>query len=289
MPLKMKHNLIMYTVLKKAYLALLVLGIFALSACNGKKDKNSSDKKTVIQTSDTLSELIMDTTETNTTPTEEMTLEERMRLDRIHHNKKLYNEALKVHDPYTQLVATMQLMIDDTAKKRPYLDTLASLYAQLGMMQPAIKMADKVLALDPSNRNALEIKAGSSMGMGNSKDAIAVNKKLYRQTSDVKYLFAIAQLQFDAQDLKGLEQTLKDIEKHPNLSKAKLEMQTDQPGKLQNVAADAVLAYLKGLIALSKNELAMAQVQLHNAVRIAPNFVLANRYLEMLTKPKQTP
>jgi hypothetical protein len=262
-----------------------------LLSCNPKNNSNNNNNNnnTAAAPHEADTSAVFGSQPDNTVPDENMSVEERSRQERIAHFTKVYKEALRAGDPYTQLIATYNLMADDTTRVRPYIDTLTSLYARLNMAGPATKMADRVLAFDPSNKTALEIKASGSLGMGNAKDASATNRKLYRQTKDVKYLFAIAEMQFEGQDLNGLDKTVKEIEAVPNLANQKIDMQTDQPGATQKIPASAALEYLKGLIALSKNELAMAQLHLNKAVRISPNFVLAKRYLDAMLQQQKTP
>jgi hypothetical protein len=274
----------------------LLAGACLFSACTGNNSNNNNNNNNTAAVNNTAQNPAASDTASvfgnaavKSGATADASASEQSRLERIAHYQKVYKEALKADDPYTQLIATYNLMADDTTKVRPYIDTLTSLYARLNMAGPAMKMADRVLALDPGNKTALEVKAGASVGVGKAQDAMATNQKLYRQTKEVKYLFAIAEMQFEGQDLNGLDKTVKQIEGVPNLANQHLDMQTDQPGQTQKIPGTAALEYLKGLISLGKNEAAMAEIHLHKATQISPNFVLAQRYLDAMQQQQKSP
>jgi tetratricopeptide (TPR) repeat protein len=267
---------------------IIIAAAVLLQACKNNNNNNTSPAvKTQAPANDTSS--VFGNAPAKSVDTAHLSPAGLARQERISHYQKVYKEALKAGDPYTQLIATYNLMADDSGKQRPYIDSLSSLYARLNMAGPAMKMADRVLALDPRNKLALEIKAGASVGVGKAADAISTNRKLYQQTKDVKYLFAIAEMQLQSQDLNGLDKTVNQIAAVPNLSKQYLEMQSQQPGQTQKIPGNAVLEYLKGIIALAKNEKAMAEIHLHKAVQISPKFAMAQGYLDAMAQQSNMP
>ena len=196
--------------------------------------------------------------------------------ERIAYNKRIYKEALANSDAYTQLSAVYGLMADDTVNRKAYLDTLASLYSRLSMAEPAAKLSERILAADPSNKKALELK---SMLSRKPEDALNAARRLYEQTKDVKYLFQIAQMQLEAGKVKDYDKTIETLEKNPKLDKETIPMQTGQGGT-QEVPARAVLTYMKAMPSIQEKDYVTAENMLRNALRIYPDFVMAKYYLD---------
>jgi tetratricopeptide (TPR) repeat protein len=224
-------------------------------------------------------------TKSTTVNTEKNSLDN-IRKERIAHNQKIFDEASAYGDSYVALNATYNLLADDSANSAKYLDTISALYVRLSLVGPAMKVAEKILEKDPTNEKMLDLKANAQMSMGNTNEAMNINRKLYEKDKKLKYLFQIASVQLNSRNFKDLDATISQIEKHPDLSKDSLEVPTDVPGQVQKVPCRAAVAYLRGVVAGEKQNFPEAKKKFKQAVSIYPQFVMAKRYLEMLNNPQ---
>lgn len=206
-------------------------------------------------------------------------LEDQIRKERIEHSKLVFDKALKVGDNITELSMAYSLMVDDSANALKYMDTAAAIYERVNMMPPALKMADMILAKDPTNEKMLELKSVGSASKGNGKEAIDINRKLYEREHKVKYLFNIASVQLGEKNWPALEATLKEAENSPNIDKDSFEVSDPTTGAVQMVPNRAALSYVRGLEAGQKNDIGGAMRQFGQCLKIYPNFTMAKRYI----------
>ncbi|MGZ5304554.1 MAG: hypothetical protein ACXWDO_10610 [Bacteroidia bacterium] len=205
-----------------------------------------------------------------------------IRKERMSHNQRIFNEASANGDDYVALNATYAMMADDSANTSKYLDTISALYVRLNLVGPAMKVADKILAIDPDNEKMLDLRANAQMSMGNTAEAMNLNRKLYEKEKKLKYLFQIASVQLSSRNFKDLEATLAQIDKHPDLNTDSLEVPTDVPGQLQKVPSKAAVAYVRGVVAGEKQNFPEAKRKFKQALGIFPKFTMAQKYLEMI-------
>jgi tetratricopeptide (TPR) repeat protein len=219
-------------------------------------------------------------------------LEDQVRKERIEHSKKVFDKALKAGDNITELNMAYSLMVDDSANALKYMDTAAAIYERVNMIPPALKMADMILAKDPTNEKMLELKSMGSANKGNHQEAIDINRKLYEREHKVKYLFNVASVQIDQKDWKSLEGTLKEIESSPNIDKDSFTTTDPNTGSVQMVPNRAALAYIRGLEAGEKKDFAGAMRYFGQSLKIYPDFIMAKRYImaiEQASKQGQQP
>ncbi len=202
--------------------------------------------------------------------------------ERLAYNTRIYKEAAANGDDYVALNATYAMMADDTANTKKYLDTISAIYVRLNMVGPAMKVADKILANDPDNEKMLDLRANAQMSMGNTNEAMNINRKLYEKDKKLKYLFQIASVQLSSRNFKDLEATLAQIDKHPDIDKDSLDVPTDVPGQIQKVPSRAAVAYVRGVVAGEKQNFAESKKKFKQAVSIYPKFNMAQKYLEMI-------
>lgn len=217
-----------------------------------------------------------------TTAGNDKTANDAYRKERIAHNQRIYKEAASNGDDYVALNATYALMADDTANSAKYLDTISAIYVRLNLVTPAMKVADKILERDPDNEKMLDLRANAQMSMGNTAEAMNINRKLYEKDKKLKYLFQIASVQLSSRNFKDLEATLAQIDKHPDLNTDSLEVPTDVPGQLQKVPSKAAIAYVRGVVAGEKQNFPEAKKKFKQAIAIYPKFTMAQKYLEMI-------
>ncbi|RYD80825.1 MAG: hypothetical protein EOP53_07510 [Sphingobacteriales bacterium] len=225
-------------------------------------------------------------TKTDGANTKTVSAGDEIRKERLAFNQRIFNEASANGDAYVALNATYAMLADDTGNTSKYLDTLSALYVRLNLVGPAMKVADKILVRDPDNEKMLDLRANAQMSMGNTGEAMNINRKLYEKDKKLKYLFQIASVQLSSRSFKDLEATLSQIEKHPDLNTDSLEVPTDQPGQVQKVPSKAAVAYVRGVVAGEKQNFPEAKRKFKQAVSIFPRFTMAQKYLEMLNNPQ---
>ena len=210
-----------------------------------------------------------------------------VKAERIAHNKAVYDMAAKVHDNYTQLNALYNIMADDTTNSLRNMDSIAELYLKLNMGTPALKMSEKILAREPGNEKMLELKAEGDMSMGKGEEALNINRQLYDKTKKIKYLFNIANVQLQANNMKDLHQTLDKIKATPAYETDSIEVADNQTGTLQKVPAPAVMSYVEAMLAYRSKDVKGMYAKLKQAVTIFPDYINANRDIQAIMQQSQ--
>jgi len=195
--------------------------------------------------------------------------------------------AVKVHDNYTQLNALYNIMADDSSENLKNMDSIAEIYLRINMGMAALKMSEKILVKDPENEKMLELKAEGSVGQGKDAEALNINRKLYEKTKKIKYLFNIANVQLEANNMKDLDQTLDHIKTSPGYQKDTIEVADNQSGRLQKVPAPAAMAYMEAMIGYQKKDIKEMFTKLKQAVAIFPDFINANRAIQAIMQQQQ--
>lgn len=212
-----------------------------------------------------------------------------VKLERIAHNKKVYDMASKVHDSYTELNALYNIMADDTTNSLNNMDTIAQIYLKLNMGVPAMKMAEKILERQPENEKMLELKGEGDMSLGKFEEALNINRKLYDKTKKLKYLFDIANVQLQQGNMKDLNETIDKIKSNPDYQKDSIDVADNQSGTLQNVPAPAVMSYVEAMLCYRNKDIKGMYSKLKQAVTIYPDYINANRDIQAILQQSQKP
>lgn len=223
----------------------------------------------------------------NTTVTDATDSKKPEQIERINHNKKVYEMALAVHDNYTELNALYNIMADDTTNSMNNMDSIAQIYLRLNMGVPALKMAEKILEKQPENEKMLELKGEGDMSQGKFEEALNINRKLYDKTKKLKYLFDIANVQLQKGNMKDLNETLDKIKSNPDYEKDSIDVADNQTGMLQNVPAPAVMSYVEAMLAYRNKDIKTMYAKLKQAVTIFPDYINANRDIQAILQQSQ--
>lgn len=210
-----------------------------------------------------------------------------VKMERIDHNKRVYEMAAKVHDSYTELSALYNIMADDTTNNLRNMDSVAEIYLKLNMGLPAMKMAEKILEKEPENEKMLELKAEGDMGFAKYDEALNINRKLYDKTKKLKYLFDIANVQLQQGKMKDLDQTLNSIKSSPDYQTDSINVADNQSGTLQNVPAPAVMSYIEAMLSYRNKDIKGMYSKLKQAVTIFPDYINANRDIQAILQQNQ--
>lgn len=195
---------------------------------------------------------------------------------------ELYRNAIELGDANTAIMALHELIVRDTVKTH-YYDSLAQLYFESWQPDAALLAAEKVLEKDPENDRLLEIAAEADQYMGNSTQAVNRFKKLYSRTGKPRYLYRIAADQFAREDFKAGKATVDSIMNHPQLDQDTIQLFYGQ-GQGQSVPMKAAVYNLQGYLQAREGKFATALKSYEQALKVAPDFVLAQRNIEELRK-----
>ena len=210
-----------------------------------------------------------------------------VKMERIAHNKRVYDMAAKVHDNYTELNALYNIMADDTSNSLKNMDSVVEIYRKLNMGIPAVKMAEKILEKEPENEKMLELEAEGDMGFAKYDEALNINRKLYDRTKKLKYLFDIANVQLQQGKMKDLDQTLNSIKSSPDYQTDSIDVADDQSGTLQNVPAPAVMSYIEAMLCYRNKDRIGMFTKLKQAVTIFPDYINARRDIQAILQQNQ--
>lgn len=206
------------------------------------------------------------------------------------HDKAVLARAEIMKDPYTAIYAMNSLLVYDSTNIK-YLDSLAKLYAKMGMLDQSMKLVPKVLAKKHDDVKMLEIQASGEMALGHSDKAIEISNKLYDKTNMPKYLFNIAGIQLqshpESHDYTEIEKILAKIEANPNYLKDSASMQTDAPSQMQKVPLTAAVTYIRGVMDAQNQKYNTAMQKFEAALKIDREFYMAQKNYQYLGQAMQ--
>lgn len=198
----------------------------------------------------------------------------------------IYRSALKHYDIQTGISAlytALELHPERTELK----DTLAMLYFAGERYLQASSIADEILKDKPTAQNILEIAATSKQALGDTKEALADFEKLYAQSKNVYHLYQVATLQYQLKRFGEASESLNTIVTSPDSEKQQVAISAGQ-NQSQQVSLRAAAFNVRGIISSDLNNKAIAQQNFEEALKIAPDFVLAKNNLAALNAPPST-
>jgi len=161
--------------------------------------------------------------------------------------------------------------------------SLSVLYAQSNQFPSAILTAKDILTLKPDHTGAMEIAGVSYENLGLKDKALENYESLYLKTDDYQTLYKIAFLQ---NDLERYTEALTNVD--ILLGRKESEEATavfaTEDKKEKEYSIKVALLNLKGLIKKGQGDTAAAKVSFNEALKIAPDFVLAKQNLAELNK-----
>jgi tetratricopeptide (TPR) repeat protein len=131
----------------------------------------------------------------------------------------------------------------------------------------------------------LEMAAISKQSLGALKEALADYESLYKQKPDLYSLYQIATLQYQ---LKRYGESVISCDQIiANPESEKLEASISMKGGSQKVPLRAAAHNVKGIIAMDLNQPEVAKLQFETALKLFPDFALAQGNLAALAQNKQ--
>ena len=142
-------------------------------------------------------------------------------------------------------------------------------------------MADEVLKRDPSHKEMLEIKAISLESLGALDKSAETYAVLFEKTKINYYGYNLAKLQLSMKKYDEAYKTIKDVEVLNDTGTYKVNFSINQNHN-QQVELLAAIPYLKGIIEEKLDLMAEAKLSYEKALKIQPDFVLAQDGLDAL-------
>lgn len=196
------------------------------------------------------------------------------------HYARTYQMAMRYNDFEMAKHALYNIYVENP-QNDSILFSLSALYMQSGQHASAVLSAQDVLQMRPQHTGAMEIAAVSFENLGLKDKALTHYESLYLQTDDFQTLYKIAFLQYE---LDRLNESKTNVEilltEEP---KEKLTAIFETANKEQKeYPINVALLNLKGMIEQKRGEKAAAKKSFEDALKIAPDFLLAKQNLQEL-------
>ena len=206
----------------------------------------------------------------------------------LSNDQQVFKNALQYNDVATAIQATHQII----AKEGPnstYKDSLAILYFRATNYVSAHLVAKELLSNKPKDAVLLEINAVSLKQLNAPKEAIAAYEALLPISKNRYHAYELAQLQLGiARNGEALQTVTYAIENTESVKDASLQFPKSDK-EVQQVPLDAALYNLKGLIAYELKDEKAAKAAFDEALKIFPEFVLAQQNVAALTQQAAAP
>ncbi len=136
-----------------------------------------------------------------------------------------------------------------------------------------------LLKIDDDNIAALEIAAVSLENIGAIERSVSYYESLYLLTNDLFTLYKAAYLQYGLKRFTEADNSIKMLLSARKIDEVKLNF-PKKDNTQQEVPLRAAVLNLKGLMALEQNNKAEALVQFNEALKILPDFELAQENIK---------
>ena len=196
--------------------------------------------------------------------------------------KEVLNSARKIGDPGVA-VGSLYRLIALEGKNSTYKDTLAYIYFSSRKYAPAFMMTTEVLQRDPDNIEMLEMSGMSLDALGALDKAAEVYTTLLEKSDTNFYAYTLANIYFKMKKYEDAYKVIQQSETLNDEGKIKITFTINQ-NHTQQVELIAAIPYLKGLIEIQLEKNEEAKLSFAKAVKIEPDFVLAQENFEAVEK-----
>lgn len=200
--------------------------------------------------------------------------------DKENSHMKLFKHCRETGDLQTAAVALNEMLLEDTVYSDWY-DTLAVLYYNINNFQPASWYAGKVLEKKPKDLRMMELVAMSEQQLGRPEKVLTAYRALFKATNDFQYLYQSAAVEFSMGNIDNCKNLVDSILHSSNIEKDSIEIQIENDYS-QQVPLRAAVYNLQAFLKAREGNLPGAKKDFENALRIYPDFVLAQRNLQDL-------
>jgi len=196
--------------------------------------------------------------------------------------KEVLKNARNIGDPAVAVNSLFRLIALEGANST-YKDTLAYIYFTGRKYGPTFMMTTQVLERDPDHLEMLEMNGVALDALGAFEKGAEVYEKLLEKTKSNFYGYTLANIYFKMNKYDDAYAVIKNVETLNDEGKYKVTFSINQ-NHTQQVDLIAAIPYLKGLIEIQLKNNEAAKLSFEKAVKIQPDFVLAQENLEAVTK-----
>jgi tetratricopeptide (TPR) repeat protein len=193
----------------------------------------------------------------------------------------VYRNALRYNDLGTAAVALHQ-MLAIRPENSSLKDSLAYLYYGSGSFVQCILVGKDILESNPNNAPVLELVAISEQNLGAYKEALTDYEKLFLISKDPFHLYQVATLQYVLKRYLECKASLSQLILDEKITADMQIPITDPDRQTQEVSLKAAAYNMLGVVAMDLGEMEEAKWSFQEALKIAPDFVLAQGNLEKL-------
>lgn len=197
---------------------------------------------------------------------------------------EVYKTSLKYYD-LQSAITSLYTALAIKPERKDLKDSLALIYFSGERYFQANVIAEEIIKDNPKRLDMLEMAAISKQSLGASKEALADYENLYKQKPDLYSLYQIATLQYQlkryGESVISCDQIIASAESE------KLEASITMKGGSQKVPLRAAAHNVKGIIAIDLNQPDIAKQQFETALKLFPDFALAQGNLAALAQNKQ--
>lgn len=206
------------------------------------------------------------------------------RVDTVKYRDNLivYARALKYNDMDVAKNALYNLITMNPGNDS-LLFSLSYLYYENQNYISSILVSQDVLRINPNHTDALEISAVGFESIGAKDKALDAYESLYLKKNDVNSLYKMAFLQYDINKLGEAKTTAEILLERKDTDEATLVFNTENQKQVE-VPMKASIYNLMGLISKKEGKNEEAKGFFNKALTAAPDFTLAKKNLEELSK-----
>ena len=193
----------------------------------------------------------------------------------------LYKKAMSLGDFTVARTAILQLMVKYPAKVE-WKDTLVSIYGMMGMYEQAVVLGEDILKTKQTDTNTLKIVAISYENLGALAKAIEYYDKVLAISDDrlIRYKLSVCQygLQRYGEAMANVQKILEDKKAADD------KITINYESSSQEVSLVAAALNVAGIILTDGGKHEDAKAYFESALKMEPNFVLAQNNIEIELK-----
>ncbi len=197
---------------------------------------------------------------------------------------EVYKTSLKYYD-LQSAITSLYTALAIKPERKDLKDSLALIYFSGERYFQANVIAEEIIKDNPKRLDMLEMAAISKQSLGALKEALADYENLYKQKPDLYSLYQIATLQYQ---LKRYGESVISCDQIIAIPESeKLEASISMKGGSQKVPLRAAAHNVKGIIAMDLNQPEVAKQQFETALKLFPDFALAQGNLVAIEQSKK--
>jgi tetratricopeptide (TPR) repeat protein len=197
-------------------------------------------------------------------------------------NEKNVLRNASLYQDYAVVLRSLYTLMELDQNKRMWKDSICITYFKTGAYRQCLAIASELLQDRPSDQRLMAIIAFSEKSSGQIKEALETYEKLYPLSGDLYDLYEIASLQFSLKRFGECESSINKLINSPESKEQTILLSYESQKQLIPVKAAAL--NLKGAIMQELNKKQEAIHYFEEALKITPEFMLARKNLQLVSK-----